>query len=357
MSRASFDRSRPLKPIHIVAMGSRTPLGLTAESSAAAVRGRISRVAEHPFIVDLRGRPLRMARDARLDPGLFGAARMLELARSALDEVAQKLGSGVGPGPIPIAVGMPEARAGFSEPEARRLSAEIARTSTFRVAPQLTFAMEGHAGVLHAVEVALGAINKGACDLMVVGGVDSYLHPDTLLALDARSRLAAETVRLGFCPGEGACFVALAREHGRASLGLPSLARVVGAHSSDQGARGSRGVTPGEALAEALVGAAGPHTQAQDKVDEVFCDINGERRRTEEWGFAVLRTQDMWRDPAAYRTPVSEWGDTGAATGALLMTLAVWAGARNFAKGPRAMIWTGSDGGLRSAALLSHAEA
>ncbi|MFO0648420.1 MAG: hypothetical protein U0326_19425 [Polyangiales bacterium] len=34
--------------VHIVATGARTPVGLTAESAAAAVRARVSRLGEYP---------------------------------------------------------------------------------------------------------------------------------------------------------------------------------------------------------------------------------------------------------------------------------------------------------------------
>jgi 3-oxoacyl-[acyl-carrier-protein] synthase-1 len=353
--RGSVERTRPASGVHIVAMGSRTPLGLTAESSAAAVRGRITRLAEHPFMVDLRGQPIRMARDARLDPGLFGAPRMLEMAAWALDEVVRKLGHPASRTPIPVSVGMPEPRPGFSEQEARWVASELARKSRIIVKGEIAVAAEGHAAVLHGIETAFHRISGGSCDLMIVGGVDTYLHPDTLIVLDANRRLGAESVRLGFSPGEGACFLALASERGLSELGLPSLARVLGARSARD--TGAGGPAVGQALAEALTGAAGVQIPGQGPIDEIYCDINGERRRTEEWGFAVLRTQELWREPSAYRTPVTEWGDTGAATGGLLVTLAVWAGLRRYAKGPRTMIWTASDGGLRSAAVLSLPEA
>ena len=38
--------------IHIVGVGARTPLGSTAETSAAAVRARINRMVLHPFMAD-----------------------------------------------------------------------------------------------------------------------------------------------------------------------------------------------------------------------------------------------------------------------------------------------------------------
>ena len=63
------------------AVGARTPLGLTAEASAAAIRAGVTEVTEHPFLVDRMAEPIRMARDSRLDAALFGPDRLIEMGR------------------------------------------------------------------------------------------------------------------------------------------------------------------------------------------------------------------------------------------------------------------------------------
>src|SRR6187200_3096675 len=65
--------------ISIVALGARTPVGLQAESSAAAVHAGVSRIAEHPRFRDWSGKPLRCARDALIAPGLSGVKRIIEM--------------------------------------------------------------------------------------------------------------------------------------------------------------------------------------------------------------------------------------------------------------------------------------
>jgi 3-oxoacyl-[acyl-carrier-protein] synthase-1 len=93
-----------------------------------------------------------------------------------------------------------------------------------------------------------------------------------------------------------------------------------------------------------------------EAVDDVYGDINGERYRTDEWGFAVLRTNHALRSVQS-EVPTQCWGDVGAASGALGCMLAVRAWARGYAKGTRALVWAGSDGGLRSAVVLEEAGA
>jgi 3-oxoacyl-[acyl-carrier-protein] synthase-1 len=341
---------------HVVAVTARTPVGLTAESSAAAVRAGVSRVTEHPFLVDLRGDLVRAALDGRLDPDLLGVPRMCALGRSALSELARKLESAfpLFQRDLDVFVGLPEPRAGFSKHDARELVAALSRSGGLPDSARFSTSMAGHAAALDGLREAAAQIAAGRRDLCVVGGVDSYLEPDTLLQLDSRGQLAGEGVRSGFPPGEAACFVALASDRAVQTARLSSLARVREA-SSTREARvlGGNDVNRADGLTEALAHVGRALAETQEQVDDIYCDVNGERYRTEEWGFALLRTGELWRDPSVYRTGVSSWGDVGAASGSLLVNLAVQAGVRGYASGPLAMIWASSLGGLRSAVLLT----
>jgi 3-oxoacyl-[acyl-carrier-protein] synthase I len=338
--------------VHIVALGARTPVGLRAESSAAAIRARISRVREHPFLVDLRGEPVRLGLDGRLDPARLGAVRMVQMATSALREVKEKLGQAwEAQREVEIALNLPEPRAGFTESNAREVIGAILADPSLgrlRIAPHL----RGRAGALEALIGPLAAIRAGQRHLVVVGGVDSYVDPDTLLMLDAAGRLAADTVRGGFPPGEAACFVALASDQAVQHWGLPSLARIGAAAAAVEEKRSRDGaLNLGEALSRAIRDATSELAARRGVVEGIYCDINGEREQTEEWGFAVLRTKQLWQDASSYRTSVAECGDVGAATGALLVILAVQAGLREQAYGP-ALAWAASDCGLRAASLV-----
>ena len=101
----------------------------------------------------------------------------------------------------------------------------------------------------------------------------------------------------------------------------------------------------GEALKSHL-----PHTET---IDTVICDINGERYRSEEWGFVCLRLGQHFADPTLYLSPSNIWGDMGAASGPLFAMLACQAAMRGYAAGPRTFLWASSEGGLRAAALLT----
>lgn len=104
-------------------------------------------------------------------------------------------------------------------------------------------------------------------------------------------------------------------------------------------------------MTRAVEGSIAGLEPGREGIDTVYADINGERYRSEEWGFVALRAPSVWKSPG-YRAPSDCWGDVGAAFGPLACILAVQSFARGYARGPRALVVAGSDGGLRGAMLL-----
>jgi 3-oxoacyl-[acyl-carrier-protein] synthase-1 len=343
----------------VVAVAARTPVGLRAESSAAAVRAGISRVAGHPTMLDGSGSPLRAAREPSLDPGLAGPARLAALAVAALGELLEKLAA---QRPLPkvvsVLLALPEARPGFGPRAGQEVTRSIASAPLpGAIGLDLEVVGAGHAGALKAVEIACKRLAQRQAELCLVGGIDSYLDADTLDWLDTEGRLAQEGRRGGFTPGEGVGFLALATRAARSALGLPMLAQVRGVASgveprSPDSAEGLLGDGLTDVVRRATAGLRAP----QELIDDTYCDINGERHRTDDWAFTVLRTPNLFRDGTAYVAPVSSWGDVGAAWGALGCVLAVQAWRRRYARGPLALVCGSSDGGQRAAVLLERGE-
>ncbi len=339
--------------LDVVAVGARTPVGYTAESSAAAVRAGISRYAEYPF-ANAQGEPVVVAADGLLEPKLEGRERLLQLIESALGEVEAKLGTDVlSLCQLSVFLACPESRPGFSKSdEAWLLDAVDARYRVRRSGVRVILAGRGHAGAIRAVEQAQREWAEGKGHLFLVAGVDSYLHTETFLWLEQARRFAQPGVRSGFTPGEGAACLALMSAGLRRRLNLTELAVVKGVRTAQEcQLRGSNTGSLGVGMTEAVEGAVMGLRLPQEAVDDLYTDINGERYRSEEWGFVVLRTPSLWKS-MDYRTPCSSWGDAGAASGALGCILAVRAFARGYARGPRALVVAGSDGGMRGAILL-----
>lgn len=341
--------------IGIIGVGARTPLGFGAPATAAAVRAGISMIEEHPFMIDRFGQPMMVSMDAGADPGLSGTGRMLALALDpALEALAPVLEGARDLPPVMLMIAAPEVRPGWPEHRdrdvARALAARLAKTIPLGT---LRHAAVGNAGGIAAFDHAVAALRDGDCELCLVGGIESYLEPETLEWLDENEQLHSEGNIYGFCPGEGAGFCLLATARTAARLGLPVLLEVVSAASARESKPiKTRTVCIGEGLSAAFRKAFARAPADLPPVDHTICDMNGERYRGNEFGFSMLRSAGGFREDADFQTPADCWGDLGAASGPLFAVLAAAAAAKGYAAGPLTMIWGSSEAGLRAAALL-----
>jgi 3-oxoacyl-[acyl-carrier-protein] synthase-1 len=337
------------KAVHIVGVAARTPVGLSALGTAAALRAGVSRLGSHPFIIDPSGNPLRCGFDRELPKKLIGPARIEALAAAALEELFERLETR---DPVPVLLALPEPRPGFSHADAGGVVRALnARSYAAQVSVRATHT--GHAGALRALGEAVAAIRSGARALCAVGGAESYLDADAVEWLDGQLMLAHEQVRGGFPPGESAAFVLLASDAARRDLRLPSLAVIAGVdHVDEPRKRDADEGFLGEALGLAIERATASLKLPEEQITDVYCDINGERLRTDDWGFALLRAQNVFREAGAYNSSIAEIGDIGAAWGALNAVLAVEAFRGGYAEGSRALLWGSSWSGARVACVL-----
>lgn len=346
-------------PVCIIGVGARTPLGLRATASAGAARAGINASREHPYLTDRTGEPMCAAIDLELDTHVLGPTRMLAIAESALREACEPLAglSAFQARMVPqltVYVGLPEVRPGFGLGDVAAVEDGLL---TIRELPahlsNIQGIPEGHAAGLWALATAFVRIRKGEIEACLVGGMDSYLHPDTMEWLDSGLQLLGSASRSGFIPGEGAAFILMMSEGTCNRLGLKSVGRIlsVGVQRETKLIKTSD-VCLGEGLTRAISDAIlGLHSSGIS-VDAVTCDLNSERYRSEEWGFVSLRLGQYLPDPAAFLSPAECWGDMGAASGPLFAMLACRAAAKRYARGPRTLLWASSEAGLRAAVVL-----
>lgn len=342
--------------IGIISLGARTAVGLKAQHVAAAVRAGISRRGEHPFMIDQKGQPMMVARDALLPAGLEGVKRVEVLAKSAMEETLAPLRRPTRERFLLAAmVAVPEARTPLSGVEAESPARWLRDVLPLGLhLAQVEVLPHGHAAGLMALERGWKCLQAGRADLCLVGGVDSYLDAETLESLDERGLLKSSVNRSGFTPGEGAGFCLLASSRVTRHLGLTPLARIASAVTRhEEHHLGTQGINVGRGLSDAIAGATSVlGSPPSPLADTMYCDLNGEPQRTEEFTYASLRCQLAFADHSDYVTPSDCWGDVGAATGPLLACLAVASGQRSYARGPRPLLWASSRGGERSAVLL-----
>ena len=270
--------------INIIGHGARTPLGFDCRSSAAAVRAGISVIAEHPFMNDRFGLPMKVTRDAEFDPDWPCAKRIAALAEAAAQEA---LAGRVRPPKVALVLNLGEPRPGLPEDT----SAEVAEhlRTVLELDGPLGHAMEGHAGGIVAMGAAGRLLDAGRAEAVLVGGAESYLDADTLEWLDETERLHSENNIYGFCPGEGAAFVLLAKHSPDALIEIAATG-----FGREANLIGTEDICLGEGLGAAFA------ALGDSPVDRILCDMNGERYRGKEYGFAVLRARALFRDAADF---------------------------------------------------------
>jgi 3-oxoacyl-[acyl-carrier-protein] synthase-1 len=339
----------------VAAVGASTSVGGDAASTDAAVRGRISAFTNHPYMIDSAGEPMRVAMASWLDPDLPLVERLASLLIPAIAQALQPLERQPRQEPrLGLVLGLPPLRPGVS----RDLHAEIRRRvlaafpSRF---PTIAMLDVGHAAGLVGLHAAVRKFAADDFDACVVAGVDSYLAAETLEWLEEHDQLHGAgplNNAWGFIPGEGAGAALFVTAPWLDWLGIAPLARLL---AVGRGVEPNRIKTPTVCLGEGLTAAfreslAGLPSGAQ--VTDVYCDLNGEPYRADEFGFAALRTNERFVAASEFTAPADCWGDVGAASAPLALLLSVHAGQQACARGPYALVWASSETGERGAALL-----
>lgn len=351
----SFDRTGS---ICVVGVGAATSIGMTAPATAAAVRAGITGFGDHPFMFDRAGEPFVVASAPYVDIHVVGEDRFIALAlpaaREALKPVSGLLRTRV---PIPTIVGLPESRPGLPGKLASALAAKLpeATTNGCRIA-QPTTLLNGHSAGLMAIESACRVIRGGETEFCLVGGVDSYMDPDTLDWVEDCEQLHNLDNAWGFIPGEAAGFCMLCSEAAAARYELSVLGRLLGvAAAQEVNLIKTETICIGKGLTKAVHGVLQSLASADTLIDNTICDLNGEAYRGDEFGFMLARTSERFVDTSNFTAPADCWGDVGAASGPLFVLLAGAAAMKGYANGPLTLLWTSSEGGERAAALF-HAQ-
>jgi 3-oxoacyl-[acyl-carrier-protein] synthase-1 len=324
---------------------------MTAAASAAAVRAGISGYTEHPFLFDSAGNPYIVAQTPYLPIDLVGVSRLVELTGPAISEALVSFAMVKGAKPrIPIFIGIPAPRPGRPPETANTLVRSIQESlSHARLeAGDITVIEAGHSAGAIALHEAFEKVHSGAFEFALCGGVDSYFEPETMTWLEAAGQIhGADYNSWGFVPGEASAFVLLTSARGAKRYNMNIALKIITTAIAKEGNLiKSDAVCIGEGLSD-LFRALAADLPADSKVDQLFCDMNGEPYRADEFGFASLRAGEMFRNPEEFATPAVSWGDTGAASGPLFLILAEAAARRRYGSGPLIAAFTSAESGER----------
>lgn len=340
----------------IVALGACTPIGRDVWSSAAAVRAGISGFTQHPYLIDTAGSPMRAAIAPWIDIDLCGADRLEALLFPALNEALEPLAaSPVAAKNIAIALGLPSARPGLPEDIEQQMLDRLNQCYARHFNSAASFPA-GHAAGLIATQAAFTKLAQGTLDVCIVAGVDSYIDPLTFEWLEATDQLhsaGALNNAWGFIPGEAGAALLLMRESVAKAAGMAPLAVVLGTGTAVEMRRiKTETVCIGDGLTAAFRSALAA-LPAGAKVSDVYCDMNGEPYRGDEFGFTALRTKESFESVSSFIAPADCWGDVAAAGGPLHLALAAVAGYKGYGNGEFAFAWASAEEGERAAILVA----
>ncbi|MBL9038904.1 MAG: hypothetical protein JNG84_10340 [Archangium sp.] len=335
--------------VNVVAVGARTPVGLRASFAAAAVRAGISRIAEHPFLVDSAGEPMMVAMDSTLEPD-ERVDRLKALLISAVDEALENVTKR---DTLPVFIALPERNDFFTQADERNIIDALAGHLRGRFRADIHGFAKGNAAGLLALQQAFESLRTPASHALVAG-VDSKVERSFLMQLDASGRLASLSNQWGYPPGEGGGAALLTSADPRTNDRSTALMRVASvATGVEKNVIYSDTVNVGAGLTQVFRQAIESSLKSKDAtVTAIYCDVNGERYRTQEYLYASTRVDTYLAAPTKFTTGIDCWGDVGAAAGPLLVSLAFASADRGYAEGSHALVWASSESGLRGAAVF-----
>lgn len=341
-------------PVCIVGIGAVTSIGLNAPATAAAARAGIANFNEHPYMIDRYGDPYVLAMVPSLETATMGMDRYVQLALPAVQEALRPLtGFDNSVFQVEVLIGLPEDRPGFPGGLQVQLSEEVKKlaSETYNI-KEITFIQKGHSAGLMALETASRKILNHACEFCLVGGIDSYIDPDTLDWIEENEQLHAPANAWGFIPGEAASFCLLCSQNTADKYKLPGKAQLIAVSTTIEENRiKTETVCLGKGLTLAVKKCL-QELAGDCRIDYTICDQNGEAYRADEFGFMLARLSERFVDPTDYMAPADCWGDVGAASGPLFVNSVIAAAEKGYAKGDYTLLWTSSEGGERSAAII-----
>jgi 3-oxoacyl-[acyl-carrier-protein] synthase-1 len=343
----------------IVRVGLCCPVGLDTAEVAASLRAGVSRKLETGFI-DRNLEPIIVGHveDADL-PGLAPRLhdmrsstlqrRLLRLATLPLREV---LADHPAKSPPALHLAGPPA-AGQTELVDGQFFAQLVAQAgqEVDVGASRLFST-GRAGFFAAVAAARDELFEARSEFVLVGGVDSYLDPARLAALDHERRLRTSGPQDAFTPGEAAAFMLLARRATCQRHQLQPLAWLLAvAVANEPGHHYSEQPFLGDGLTEAFRATFEQVRSPLEPIRLMLAGLNGERLLAKEGGIALLRHRDRFHDELRIEHAAEYIGDAGAALAPLMLGATAHGMRAGISDGP-ALAWGSSDHGQRGALIL-----
>lgn len=332
-------------PIAILKTGLVTSVGLTAPTSCAAIRAKLTNPSETRFI-DSGGEWI-MAHQVALEQPWRGLAKLSKMAAMAIVEALADVPKDEWVQiPLLLCVAEPE-RPGRLDGLDDRLFHDIQAELGASFAPPSAIVAHGRVGVAVALAQARKLL-AGGCARVLVAATDSLLTWPTLSHYEREDRLLTARNSNGFMPGEGAGALLVGAGEGQAGelvcTGI-GFGREAAHIDSGEPLRA-------EGLSLAIKAALTDAGSAMHDMDYRITDLSGEQYYFKEAALALSRTLRQRKEEFDIWHPAECTGEQGAASGLAVVALADAACRKAFTKGPNILAHMANDAGQRAALSL-----
>lgn len=212
----------------------------------------------------------------------------------------------------------------------------------------------GHTGTISAIIQAEKMLALTHLDRIIILAVDSYLDPMTLNWLSDYRRLKTAENPIGLTPGEaGACFMVEPIETAR-TRGAKIEAVIKGAKTGfEKNHYFSDNTNQGIGLAYNISKILSIVSTKIPFEGDIISDLNGENWKAYELASAKVRMGNKISTNARIIIPCESTGETGAASGAVAVCVAVRSLIRNYSTNDEVIITSSSEYGHVGAACIS----
>lgn len=339
--------------VFIVDYGNCTSLGERAGVTAASARAGFAMISLQPKILDDHLEPIRLGLVEYLEEGLSNSEQMLELTLPSLKEAySLLLEQEITVLEIPVLVGLPEERPGLPPNLKEFLSQSILESGEKDgIRFNIEIIPNGHTACLSAIEKSFELLNQ--YEFCLVGGIESYNDIETLNWLEMeQKRLFCSYNKNGFIPGQAAGFILLANQSAVENYRLEPRAKILACSSAEEeNSIDSKKLSTARALTQTIRQNL-KYVDDEAKIDAIYSTINGEDYHAQELAYTIVNVGTRIKEVGNLVAPYDCFGDLGAASVPVYISLMMEAGKKKYAKGPLNLITAASLGNQRASALI-----
>lgn len=334
----------------IVHCGAQTPIGETAVYSAENYIADIHRLVCYEEFEGGDLEPLKMGVARYLDLNLDILNRFSEMASEALKETISILSEKrLSEEEIPVYVGLPEKYPGVPDHLAEQLEQKLknigvkaGRSFNFK------FFSHGHSSAAFALDALQQDFQDKPFSFAILGGVDSYVDHERIDWLEENNFLKC-TKHCGFPPGEAAGFCLLASEDTVREYDLMPLARIISwGKAKEENDFISGQSCLGNGLSQAVLETI-PEDEPEFQIDQVYSTVAGHPYYSNEFGYSSVKVGKYIKHPDKIKLCFHHWGDIGAASIPVYLSISTYPGIQEEALGENNIIITSSLGKDRAA--------